>query len=96
MKLLCSLSSDPDPSSAPRHCIAHYVPHQRAILALRTRGAPTYQQRGGARAGAFNLLRGGGWLCAGREERIRREGGETKKRKDGKEKKKMIKGNKLN
>lgn len=87
-RLLHGLGADLGP--APHHRVTHYVPGQRPVLALGRRRAPTYQQGGGAGAGACNVLRRGGGLCSG----LRGGRGEVgnKKRKDGKEKKKMIKG----
>lgn len=77
-RLLHGLRADLGPGA--HHRVAHYVPGQRPVLALGRRRAPTYQQGGGAGAGALNVLRGGGGLCSGLGRGERRGGKQKTKR----------------
>lgn len=82
------------------HLVQHPIPRQDTVLTLQRRGAPTYQQGGGAGAAALNVLRGGWGLWWGWKDR--KEGGRGRGRGEGRgekqknkkmgEIKKMIKG----
>lgn len=51
------------------HLVAHPIPRQETILTLQRRGAPTYQEGGGAGAAALNVLRGSWGLWWGGKDR---------------------------
>lgn len=77
-RLLRGIRADLGP--AAHHRVAHYVPGQHSVLAPGRRRAPTYQQGGGAGAGALNVLRGGRGLCSGLGRGERRGGKQKTKR----------------
>lgn len=51
------------------HLVVHPIPCQDTVLTPQRRGAPTYQQGGGAGGAALNFLRGGWGLWWGGKDR---------------------------